>query len=85
MTLSYPLNGQIADLGLNKAFGSLANEGFPLHEHPVYIEFPQEPMHQFIWGLRFLRKRLLEPTTISIQYSKDSEKNYYLNNAKYAT
>ena len=86
MMFRYPREGQVPDSGEKPAWpGSLRYEGWPLHEEPAYIKWDHEPRHVYVWGLRFLKKRLLEPATIIIQYHKDAEAGYYKDNHKYAT
>ena len=80
----YPRGGQVPDLGEKPAWpSSLMYEGFPLHEDPAYINMESAPNHLYVWGLRFLKKRLLEPVTISIQYHRNNEIGYIKDNSKY--
>ena len=83
MMLRYPLEGNTPDDKGKVAWpGSLRYEGFPLHKGPVYIRYENWPMYQYIWGLKFLKKRLMEPVTITIQYSNTKEDGLYKDNSK---
>ena len=80
---SFPLEGQIPEFGRMNAWpGSLSFEGFPLHEDAAYIKFDSVPIDQYIWGLRFIKQRLLEPVTITLQHSWLREEGYYKDNSK---
>ena len=83
MMFIYPRGGMPADTGDVPAWpGSLQYEGWSLHNKPAYIFFEGDPNDLYVWGLRFIKKRLLEPVTFTLQHARDNEEWMYKDNSK---